>query len=205
MADRSRRLPGVLLGLLAVGAGGGLAGPALGQERVDGDVYRNPRYGIEIAKPSNWYFITAGTIFDLARKSPGGSRLRSTDDPVKATGFAVVVSKVPALGRGFDPQAIVLVYDLPQPPGGLAETCEGLRSGMSDPETVAPTREIQLDGQPAARLDFRGSVDGAAVRATALCALRGQRAFVVVAQALLGDFEGVAATFERILASFRLK
>ncbi|HSE94894.1 MAG TPA: hypothetical protein VLD61_03335 [Methylomirabilota bacterium] len=192
-------------GLLAVGVWVAFAGPALGQERVDGNVYRNPRYGIEIAKPSNWYFITAGTIFDLARKSPGGSRLRSTDDPVKATGFAVVVSKVPALGRAFDPQVILLVYDLPQPPGGLAETCEGLRSGMSDPETVTPTREVPLDGRTAARLDFRGSVDGAAVRATALCALQGQRAFVVVAQALLKDFEGVASVFETILSSFRLK
>jgi hypothetical protein len=192
-------------GLLGVAAWGALTGQALGQERVDGDVYRNPRYGIEIAKPSSWYFITAGTIFDLARKSPGGSRLRSTEDPVKATGFAVVVSKVPALGRGFDPQVILLVYDLPQPPGSLAETCEGLRSGMSDPETVTPTREVQIDGRTAARLDFRGSVDGAAVRATALCTLQGQRAFVVVAQALLKDFEGAAPTFEAILSSFRLK
>jgi hypothetical protein len=192
------------VGLLAVWVWGLLAGPALGQERVEGNVYRNPRYGIEIAKPASWYFITAGTVFDLARKSPGGSRLRSSDDPVKATGFAVVVSKVPALGRGFDPQVIVLVYDLPQPPGALVETCEGLRSGMSDPETVTPTREVPLGGRPAARLDFRGSVDGAAVRATALCALRGQRAFVVVAQALLKDFEAAAPTFETILTSFRL-
>jgi hypothetical protein len=192
------------LGLLAAVLGGALAGPAFGQERVDGDIYRNPRYGIEIAKPPSWYFITAGTVFDLARKSPGGSRLRSTDDPVKATGFAVVVSKVPALGRGFDPQVILLVYDLPQPPGGLIETCEGLRSGMSDPETVTPTREVPLAGRTAARLDFRGRVDGAAVRATAVCALQGQRAFVVVAQALLRDFEGAAPTFETILASFRL-
>jgi hypothetical protein len=76
---------------------------------------------------------------------------------------------------------------------------------MSDPETVTPTREVQLDGQRAARLDFRGNVDGAAVRATALCTLQGQRAFVVVAQALLKDFEGAAPTFETILSSFRLK
>jgi hypothetical protein len=181
------------------------AAPAAAQEKVEGDRYSNARYGIEISKPSNWYFITAGTVLDLARKAAPGARQPATDDPVKAAGFATVITKVPALGRGFDPQVILLVYDLPRDPGALIPTCEGLRAGMNDPETVIPTREVMVDGRPAARLDFRGSVDGAAVRATALCALRERRAYVVVAQALAAEFEGAAGAFEQILASFRLR
>ena len=197
---RSRRRAAAFLVGLAL-----LAAPAAAQEKVEGDRYANPRYGIEISKPSSWYFITAGTVLDLARKAAPGAAPPATDDPVKAAGFATVITKVPMLGRGFDPQVIVLVYDLPREPAGLIPTCEGLRAGMNDPETVTPTREVTLDGRPAARLDFRGSVDGAAVRATALCALRERRAFVVVAQALAAEFEGAAGAFEQILASFRLR
>jgi hypothetical protein len=126
-------------------------------------------------------------------------------DPVKAAGFAVIVSKAPVLGREVTPQVVLSVQDLPKPPGDLVETCERLRSGMDDPETVTPTRRVQIDGRSAARLDFKGYVDGALVRATALCTFQDRRAFLVVGQALASEFDGEALAFESILRSFRLK
>jgi hypothetical protein len=54
-------------------------------------------------------------------------------------------------------------------------------------------------------LDFKGYVDGALVRATALCTFQDRRAFVVVGQALAAEFDGEAGTFETILGSFRLR
>ncbi len=203
MTKPARGLGVLLLLVSAIGAV-----PALGQERVEGNLYTNARYGIEITKPASWYFITAGTILDLARKAAGmtgSGRAPSEEDPVKAAGFAVIVSKVPSLGRAFDPQVVVLVHEVAQPAESLSQTCEGLRAGMTEPETVKPTREIRPDGRPAVRLDFQGLVDGAMVRATALCTFRDRRAFVVVGQALASDFDGDAGTFESILASFRLK
>ena len=196
----------LVLGVLGV-LGGALAwgGLASAQERVERNLYANPRYGIQITKPAGWYFITAGTILDLARRTAGAPRPNSDEDPVKAAGFAVVVSKVPVLGRGFDPQVIVLVHQLAQTPPNLLEACEGLRTGMNEPQTLLPTRQVQLDGKPAARLDFQGLVDGALVRATALCAIREGRAFVVVGQALATEFDTEARTFDTILASFHLK
>lgn len=199
----TRRLRGLSVLLLLASAIGAV--PALGQERVEGDLYTNGRYGVEIAKPASWYFITAGTILELARKAAGAARPPADEDPVKAAGFAVIVSKVPSLGRGFDPQVVVLVHEVGQPTESLTRTCEGLRAGMTEPETVRPAREIRLDGKPAVRLDFQGLVDGALVRATALCAFRDRRAFVVVGQALSPDFDVEARTFESILASFKLK
>lgn len=195
---------GLVVGLLLATAV--WAVPAPGQERIEGNVYANPRYGIQIAKPANWYFITAGTILDLAQKAAGTSgRPRSDEDPVKAAGFAVIVSKVPALGRGFDPQVVVLVQEVAQPLPNLIEACEKLRAGMTEPETVKATREVRVDGKPAARLDFQGLVDGTMVRATALCAFRDGRAFVVVGQALSADFDREAQAFETILGSFKLR
>lgn len=179
--------------------------PATGQERVDGNLYANARYGIQITKPASWYFITAGTILDLAQRAAGNPRPQLPDDPVKAAGFAVIVSKAPTLGRGFEPQVIVLVSDIPQVPENLIQACEGLRAGMTDPQTVRPTGEVQIDGKPAARLDFQGLVDGAIVRATALCAIRERRALLVVGQSLAADFPGEAATFEAILSSFHVR
>jgi len=181
------------------------AAPAVGQERVEGNLYANTRYGIQVAKPASWYFITAGTILELAHKAAGTPRPRSDEDPVKAAGFAVIVSKVPTLGRAFDPQVVVMVHEVAQAPTNLTQTCEGLRTGMTEPETVKPTREIRVEGKPAARLDFQGLVDGSMVRATALCTFRGRQAFVVVGQALSADFDGEAPTFETILGSFRLQ
>jgi hypothetical protein len=202
--------PGVLrsgarrLGLLVLGLAVSVV-PAGAQDRVDGDRYQNPRYGIQIEKPSRWYFITATTVMDLARKAAGMSAPSGDADAVKAAGFAVIVSKVPVLGREVAPQVVLMVQDLPKPPGDVVETCERLRSGMNDPETVAPTRAVRLDGRPAARLDFRGYVDGALVRATALCTFQDRRAFVVVGQALATEFDGEAGTFETILRTFRLR
>jgi hypothetical protein len=182
-----------------------LSVPAAAQDRIDGDRYQNPRYGIEISKPSRWYFITASMIVDIARKSarmapPGGDA-----DPVKTAGFAVIVSKVPALGRDAAPLVVLRVEDLPSAPTDVIATCERLRGGVSDPETVLPTRVISIDGRPAARLDFKGSVDGAPVRATALCTFQNRRAFVVVGQALASEFDAEAGTFDTILRSFRLR
>lgn len=183
-----------------------LGPPAFAQEKVDGDVYANPRYGIQIAKPRAWHFITAGMILDLVRRTAGGAaRAPAGDDPVKAMGFAVIVSKVPTLGRGFDPQVVLLVHEVPNAPPDLLQACEKLRSGMTDPQTLLPSREIQVDGKPAIRLDFQGAVDGAAVRATAICAIRGGRAFVVVGQALATEFDAEALTFSTVLDSFRLR
>lgn len=179
--------------------------PAGAQERVEGNTYRNPRYGIEIGKPGDWYFITAGTVLDLAQKAAGGERPRPEADPVKAAGFAVVVSKVPSLGRGVDPQAVLLVRDAPEPSPGLVAVCEAIRQGMLEPETVRPTRQVRLGGQPAVRLDFQGLVDGAQVRATALCTVRDRRVLAVVGQALSAEFDGAAAAFEAIIQSFRLQ
>jgi hypothetical protein len=76
---------------------------------------------------------------------------------------------------------------------------------MNAPETVTPTRPVRLEGRAAARLDFKGYVDGALVRAIALCTFQDRRAFVVVGQALAAEFEGEAGTFEAILQSFRLR
>ncbi len=183
-----------------------LAAPAAsGQERVEGDLYANDRYGIQISKPPRWQFITAGTILDLAKKSGRAGGLKGDEDPVKVAGFAVIVSKTAVLGPEVTPQVVVLVHEVSKPPESLVKVCEGLRSGMTEPEALAPTREIRLGGRPAARLDFQGIVGGAMVRATALCTFRERQAFVVVGQAPAAEFQGELATFESILASFRLR
>jgi hypothetical protein len=182
-----------------------VAGVAAAQDRVDGDRYQNPRYGIQIEKPAKWSFITASAVIDAARKAAGMPPPSGDADPVKAAGFAVVVSKTPVLGREVSPQVIVVVQDLPKPPGDLVESCERLRSGMNIPETVLPTRPVRIENRPAARLDFQGYVDGVLVRATALCTFQDRRAFLVVGQALASEFDGEASTFETILRSFRLK
>jgi hypothetical protein len=182
-----------------------VAGLAAAQDRVEGDRYVNPRYGVQIDKPPRWHFITASAVMDAARKAAGLSPLGSDADAVKSAGFAVIVSKAPVLGREVAPQVIVMVHELPQAPTDIVATCERLRTGMSDPETVTPTQAVRIDGKPAARLDFKGLVDGALVRATALCTFRNRRAFVVVGQALAAEFEGEASTFETVLRSFRLR
>jgi hypothetical protein len=182
-----------------------LIGPASAQDRVDGDRYQNPRYGVQIEKPSRWYFITASTVIDVARKAAGMPALGGDVDPVRAAGFAVIVSKTPVLGREVTPQVVLMVHDLPRAPADAVEACERLRSGMSEPETVTPTTSVRIDGRPAARLDFRGYVDGALVRATALCTFQDRRAFVVVAQALAAEFDGEAGTFDGILRTFKLR
>jgi hypothetical protein len=199
MRCRPRSL-GALALLLALAVG-----PAAAQDRIDGDRYQNPRYGIQIEKPPRWHFITASTVMDVARKAAGLGALPADADSVKAAGFAVIVSKLPTLGREVTPQVILAVQDLPRPPGDVVEACERLRSGMNDPENVMPTRPIRLDGRPAARLDFKGYVDGALVRATALCTFQDRRAFVVVGQALATEFDAETVTFDTILRSFRLR
>ena len=175
------------------------------QDRVEGNRYQNPRYGIQIEKPSAWHFITASTIMDVARKAARMPPLGSDVDPVKAAGVAVIVSKVPVLGRDVVPMVLLKVQDLPKAPTSVVEECERLRSGMNDPETVTPTRTVAIEGRPAARLDFKGYVDGALVRATTLCTFQGSRAFVVAGQALAAEFDGEAGTFDTILRSFRLR
>jgi hypothetical protein len=179
--------------------------PVLAQERIEGDRYQNPRYGIQIEKPPRWHFITASTVMDIARKAAGLGAPPADADPVKTAGFAVIVSKSPTLGREVSPQVILAVQDLPRPPGDVVEACERLRSGMNDPENVMPTRPVRLDGRPAARLDFKGYVDGAQVRATALCTFQDRRAFVVVGQALATEFDAETVTFDTILRSFKLR
>jgi hypothetical protein len=205
VAASARRPSARLYRLLALLLAGAFAAPAAAQDKVDGDRYQNPRYGIQIEKPPRWHFITASTVMDVARKAAGMPPPSGDVDPVKAAGFAVIVSKVPVLGREVAPQVVLTVQDLPKPPGEVVEACERLRSGMNDPETVTPTRAVRIDGRPAARLDFRGYVDGALVRATALCTFQDRRAFVVVGQALAAEFDGEAGTFDAILRSFRLR
>jgi hypothetical protein len=180
------------------------AGLAAAQDRVDGNRYQNPRYGIQIEKPAGWTFLTASALIDAARKA-AGMPASGDPDPVKAAGFAVIVSKKAVLGREVSPQVVLVVQDLPKPPADLVESCELLRSGMSEPESVTPTRRVSIDGRPAARLDFQGYVDGALVRATALCTFQDRRAFLVVGQALASEFDGEASTFETILRSFKLR
>jgi hypothetical protein len=197
MSMRARWLV-VVLALLA-------GAPLAAEEKVEGNRYSNPTYGIEITKPPSWHFITAGTILDLAKKAGGGQKIRGDEDPVKLAGFAVIVSKVPVLGRSIDPHVVLMVHEAAAPPADTVKACEGLRTGMTEPETVRPTRQLQLEGRPAARLDFQGLVDGAMVRATALCTFRDRRAFVVVGQALSSDFDGEFSRFESILQSFKLK
>jgi hypothetical protein len=183
-----------------------LAAPGVAaQERVEGNVYSNARYGIQVAKPAGWYFITAGAIVELAKKTAGGGKIRGEEDPVKLAGFAVVISKEPTLGRSVQPQVVVLVHELPAAPADLTKTCEGLRTGMTEPETLKPTRQAEVNGRPAARLDFQGLVDGDMVRATALCTFKARQAFVVVGQALASDFDSSFSAFESILTSFRLR
>jgi hypothetical protein len=190
----------VLLLTLAV-----IAGSAVAQDRIEGDRYQNPRYGVQIEKPPRWHFITATTVMDIARKAAGLGAPPADADPVKAAGFAVIVSKAPSLGREVAPQVILAVQDLPRAPTDVVEACERLRSGMNDPENVTPTRPVRLDGRPAARLDFKGYVDGAQVRATALCTFQDRRAFVVVGQALATEFDAESVTFDTILRSFKLR
>ena len=177
---------------------------AVAQEQVEGNRYTNGRYGMQIDKPANWYFITAGTVIELARKV-AGARPAPDADPVKTAGFAVIVSKVPILGRDFDPQVVVLVQETDAVPTDLVAACEKLRSGMTEPETVRAPQRVEIDGQPAVRLDFLGYVDGVAVRAGALCTFRNRRAYFAVAQALVTDFDGETAAFDAILQSFRVK
>lgn len=193
------------LSVLALALSAALAGPATAQDRIDGDRYQNPRYGIQIEKPPRWHFITASTVMDVARKAAGMAAPPADADPVKAAGFAVIVSKAPTLGRDVAPQVVLAVQDLPRAPGDVVEACERLRSGMNDPENVMPTRPVRLDGRPAARLDFKGYIDGALVRATALCTFQDRRAFVVVGQALATEFDSESVTFDTILRSFRLR
>ena len=183
----------------------GVAASAVAQDKIEGHAYSNAKYGIQISKPANWHFITAATIVDLAKKQGGGRKIPGEDDPVKLAGFAVVVSKVPMLGREVQPQVVVLVRDLPAGTLDLVKTCEGLRSGMTEPETLRPTRQLQLGSRPAARLEFQGLVDSDMVRATALCAVRDRQAFMVVGQALASEFDTEFPSFESILGSFRLK
>jgi hypothetical protein len=201
MDCRPRSL-GALALLLMVAAA---TAPALAQDRIEGDRYQNPRYGIQIEKPPRWHFITAATVMDIARKAAGLGAPPADADPVKAAGFAVIVSKSPTLGREVTPQVILAVQDLPRPPADVLEACERLRSGMNDPENVMPTRPIRVDGRPAARLDFKGYVDGAQVRATALCTFQDRRAFVVVGQALATEFDAETVMFDTILRSFKLR
>ena len=201
MRCRPRSL-GALALLLMVAAA---TAPALAQDRIEGDRYQNPRYGIQIEKPPRWHFITAATVMDIARKAAGLGAPPADADPVKAAGFAVIVSKSPTLGREVTPQVILAIQDLPRPPADVVEACERLRSGMNDPENVMPTRPIRIDGRPAARLDFKGYVDGAQVRATALCTFQDRRAFVVVGQALATEFDAETVMFDTILRSFKLR
>jgi hypothetical protein len=202
---RARRGVAGALAALALSVVSASADLAAAQDRVEGNRYQNPQYGVEIEKPTRWHFITAATIIDIARKAAGMRSLGSDVDPVKAAGFAVIVSKVPVLGREVVPQVVLMVHDLPRTPTDVVEACERLRSGMNDPETVTPTRAVVVDGRPAARLDFKGYVDGALVRATALCTFQDRRAFVVASQALAAEFDGEAGTFDTILRSFRLR
>jgi len=201
MRCRPRSL-GALVLLLALAV---IAGSAVAQDRIEGDRYQNPRYGVQIEKPPRWHFITATTVMDIARKAAGLGAPPADADPVKAAGFAVIVSKAPSLGREVAPQVILAVQDLPRAPTDVVEACERLRSGMNDPENVTPTRPVRLDGRPAARLDFKGYVDGALVRATALCTFQDRRAFVVVGQALATEFDAESVTFDTILRSFKLR
>jgi hypothetical protein len=193
---------GALVLLLTLAA---IAGSAVAQDRIEGDRYQNPRYGVQIEKPPRWHFITATTVMEIARKAAGLGAAPADADPVKAAGFAVIVSKSPSLGREVAPQVILAVQDLPRAPTDVVEACERLRSGMNDPENVTPTRPVRLDGRPAARLDFKGYVDGALVRATALCTFQDRRAFVVVGQALATEFDAESVTFDTILRSFKLR
>ena len=195
------RLWGAILVLAAVAA----VAPAGAQERIQGDVYTNSRHGIEISKPSSWHFITAGMIVELAKRSAGQTSIRGDEDPVKLTGMAVIVSKTPSLGLEISPHVILRVFELKERPSDLAKTCEGLRAGMSEPETVQPTREVRLGDLSAVRLDFRGYVDGTLIRAAALCLARERQAYVVVGQALATDFDAEARVFDTILGSFKLK
>lgn len=201
MRCRPRSLGALALLLLVAAA----TAPALAQDRIEGDRYQNPRYGIQIEKPPRWHFITAATVMDIARKAAGLGAPPADADPVKAAGFAVIVSKSPTLGREVTPQVILAIQDLPRPPADVVEACERLRSGMNDPENVMPTRPIRVDGRPAARLDFKGYVDGAQVRATALCTFQDRRAFVVVGQALATEFDAETVMFDTILRSFKLR
>ena len=194
------RMAAVALVALATAFGG----LAAAQDRVDGNRYQNPRYGIQIDKPAGWSFLTATALIDAARKA-AGMPASGDQDPVKAAGFAVIVSKKAVLGREVSPEVVLVVQDLPKPPADLVQSCELLRSGMTEPENVTPTRRVSIDGRPAARLDFQGYVDGALVRATALCTFQDRRAFLVVGQALASDFDGEASTFETILRSFKLR
>jgi len=188
--------------LLVVGLSGAVG---LAQDKIEGNSYSNAKYGIQITKPVSWHFITAATIVDLAKKTAGGAKIRGEDDPIKLAGFAVVVSKEPTLGRGIQPQVVVMVHEAPAVPGDMVKACEGLRTGMVEPETLKPTRRVQLGARPAARLDFQGIVDGDVVRATALCTFRDKQAFVVVGQALASEFDSEFSSFESILSSFSLR
>src|SRR5262249_2612642 len=154
---------------------------AVSQEKVEGDRYSNALYGLQIDKPGDWYFITAGTVLELAQKM-AGARARPSPDPVKTAGVAGILSKGPTLGRDFDRQVVGLVEETEKSPADLAEACGKLRSGMAEPEMVRAPQRVQVDGKPAVRLDFLGYVDGAAVRASALCTFRDRRAYFAVAQ-----------------------
>src|SRR4026207_375877 len=64
------------------------AGPAVAQDRIEGDRYQNPRYGVQIEKPPRWHFITATTVMEIARKAAGMAPPTADVGPVKAAGVA---------------------------------------------------------------------------------------------------------------------
>jgi hypothetical protein len=178
--------------------------------RLDTDVFTDADSGFRIGKPSDWYFVPVRAVVEQAHRAGGLAPPGPGADLVASAGFSVIVSRSPSLGAELGPHVTVFVARGWTAGAARADeawlgACRALAGPFRSGPVVEPARAVPVGDTPGIRLDIGGEVDGEAVRARALCAARGDRAFAVVAAAPAGEFAGAVPAFESILASFRLQ
>jgi hypothetical protein len=200
-------LAGAALAVTPATQGAEVAPP---RSRLEADVFTDAASGFRIGKPSDWYFLPVRAVVEQAHRAGGLPAPGPGADLVASAGFSVIVARSPTLGSDLAPHVTVFVArgwtgGPPRPEAASGRACQALAGPFRDSPLVGPVQAVSAGPVPAIRLEAGGEVDGEAIRATTLCAVRDQRAFVVVAAALAGDYLGAAVAFESILASFRLE